>query len=102
MFFSACVNNYSYDIDTKVCFKVVLEKTTWKNARQHCQEDGGDLISIQSKEKWDLIIHNIKCKRSYTGNDSLAIQHLDRTELTKELRPSCKVVYTYYTLIYNL
>ena len=54
---------YDYDLETNTCLKL-LESTigvTWKEARIICQQDGGDLISILTKEKWEFVVNYIRC-----------------------------------------
>jgi hypothetical protein len=54
---------YDYDLETNTCLKL-LESTsgvTWREARVICEEDGGDLISILTKEKWEFVINYIRC-----------------------------------------
>ena len=52
---------YDYDLETNTCLKL-LESTsgvTWREARVICQQNGGDLISILTKEKWEFVINYI-------------------------------------------
>ena len=54
---------YDYDLETNTCLKL-LESTsgvTWMEARVICQEDGGELISIITKEKWEFVINYLRC-----------------------------------------
>ncbi|XP_063438690.1 uncharacterized protein LOC134719635 [Mytilus trossulus] len=40
---------------------VTTDGTTWEDARKHCQQhEGGDLVSITSKAKWDFIMKNFR------------------------------------------
>ncbi|CAG2223638.1 CD206 [Mytilus edulis] len=63
-----CTNKgYFYDPNSNTCLKMFADhnnKKTWKEARQHCQVNGGDLISITSKEKWDFILNFTSCMTS--------------------------------------
>ncbi|CAG2218215.1 unnamed protein product [Mytilus edulis] len=80
MFFEAhvdCISGYDYDRTTKLCIKEYPDRMTWLDARARCQQDGGDLISIPSLEKWRFVANYLAdCGRvcySCTGmaeNDS--------------------------------
>ncbi|CAC5400450.1 MRC [Mytilus coruscus] len=60
-----CSNKgYYYDPNFNTCLKLFVDQIsgkTWKEARTHCQENGGDLISITSKEKWDFVLNFTSC-----------------------------------------
>ncbi|VDI36993.1 Hypothetical predicted protein [Mytilus galloprovincialis] len=53
-------SGFQFDEGTSTCIKLVSTNgTTWEDARKYCQQyEGGDLVSIVSKEKWDFIIGN--------------------------------------------
>ncbi|CAC5416913.1 MRC [Mytilus coruscus] len=53
-------NGFQFDGETTTCIKLVSTSgTTWKDARKYCQQqEGGDLVSITSKAKWDFIMGN--------------------------------------------
>lgn len=57
-------NGFQFDEGTSTCIKLVSTNgTTWGDARKYCQQyEGGDLVSIVSKEKWDFIIGNFSGK----------------------------------------
>lgn len=70
------VYNISFDIETECsadelqiegettsCIKHISTRgSTWKEARTICQQQGGDLVSIVSKEKWDSVIDHFRSK----------------------------------------
>ncbi|VDI24212.1 Hypothetical predicted protein [Mytilus galloprovincialis] len=35
---------------------------TWKDARSHCQANGGDLISLTTLSKWEFVIQFTSCQ----------------------------------------
>ena len=55
---------YDYDSETNTCLKVLESSSgvTWKEARVICQQDGGDLISMSTKVKWDFVTNYLRCK----------------------------------------
>ncbi|XP_052084748.1 uncharacterized protein LOC127721942 [Mytilus californianus] len=54
----ACsAKGYEYNMTMKTCIKLKADKSNWDNARKTCQrQPDGDLVSITTKEKWDVII----------------------------------------------
>ena len=54
---------YDYDLETNTCLKYMYKTAgfTWKEARARCQQDGGDLISILTKDKWDFVTNYLRC-----------------------------------------
>ena len=42
------------------CYKEFTESSSWNVAEQKCQEFGGDLVSIQSRNEQDFILSVIK------------------------------------------
>ncbi|CAC5368633.1 MRC [Mytilus coruscus] len=63
MFFQAhvdCIAGYDYDRQTKSCIKEFPDRWTWPDARVRCQQDGGDLISIPSLEKWRFVANYLE------------------------------------------
>ncbi|VDI74367.1 Hypothetical predicted protein [Mytilus galloprovincialis] len=52
-----CINAYDYDKPTQTCIKMVYDRKNWHDARGKCKEDGADLISISSLEKWRFVIN---------------------------------------------
>jgi hypothetical protein len=54
---------YDYDFETNTCLKYMYKTAgiTWKQARARCQQDGGDLISILTKDKWDFVTNYLRC-----------------------------------------
>ncbi|XP_052084747.1 uncharacterized protein LOC127721941 [Mytilus californianus] len=73
-------NEILFDGETTTCIKLVSTRgTTWKNARKYCQEqEGGDLVSIISKAKWDFIT------KSFSNVRSVWIGLKDKTWMTGE------------------
>ena len=63
-FVECSVNGYDYDAETNTCLKYSTNATgiTWENARVRCQQDGGDLISITTKEKLEFVVNYLNCK----------------------------------------
>jgi len=35
---------------------------SWNDARQRCQEDGGDLVSMTTRAKWDFVSTLFNCE----------------------------------------
>lgn len=66
VFFSACLNDgYDYDFYTNTCIRLVnttQSPVTWTAARQRCKNDGGDLISITTREKVEFVFNYLNCK----------------------------------------
>ncbi|XP_063438694.1 uncharacterized protein LOC134719640 [Mytilus trossulus] len=54
---------YYYDSTTNTCLRLyhVANNKTWKDARNHCQLDGGDLISLPTREKWNFTVKFTYC-----------------------------------------
>ncbi|CAG2230283.1 unnamed protein product [Mytilus edulis] len=52
-------NEFQFDGEITTCIKLVTTRgITWRDARQYCQQqEGGDLVSIISKAKWDFIMY---------------------------------------------
>ncbi|VDH99145.1 Hypothetical predicted protein [Mytilus galloprovincialis] len=45
-----------FDGETSTCIKLISTSgSTWKEARTLCQQEGGDLVIIVSKKKWDSV-----------------------------------------------
>jgi hypothetical protein len=63
-FVECSINGYVYEAETNTCLKYfkIATAITWANARLRCQQDGGDLISITTKEKWDFVVNYLNCK----------------------------------------
>ncbi|XP_022785614.1 adhesion G protein-coupled receptor L4-like [Stylophora pistillata] len=49
------------------CYVFKKEENTWKDARTSCQQQKGDLVSIETEEEWDFIKGVIK---NYTNQNS--------------------------------
>ncbi|PFX12796.1 putative G-protein coupled receptor 133 [Stylophora pistillata] len=49
------------------CYVFKKEENTWKEARTSCQQQKGDLVSIETEEEWDFIKGVIK---NYTNQNS--------------------------------
>ena len=47
---------YDYDISSRTCLKFNSTQLNWYDARQHCIDEGGDLITVETVEK--LYFHN--------------------------------------------
>ncbi|CAC5378402.1 MRC [Mytilus coruscus] len=59
-----CTNKgYYYDLHSNTCLKMYVDNgKTWKNARNHCQENGGDLISLTTPAKWEFVTNFTSCR----------------------------------------
>ena len=42
------------------CYKYVREKTQWKMAQEQCMKDGGNLVSIESRQEQAFLIDYLK------------------------------------------
>lgn len=40
------------------CYFVVLQPTTWSGARSRCQQDGGDLVVVESTDE-NILVHDL-------------------------------------------
>ncbi|CAC5389466.1 MRC [Mytilus coruscus] len=59
-----CTNRgYYYDFHSNTCLKIFVDNDgkTWKNASNHCQKNGGDLISLTTPAKWDFVTNFTSC-----------------------------------------
>ncbi|VDH97357.1 Hypothetical predicted protein [Mytilus galloprovincialis] len=54
---------YYYDLSSDTCLKMFVDShgKTWEHARNHCQRDGGDLISMTTMAKWNFVTHFTSC-----------------------------------------
>lgn len=54
---AACTTGYAtYNYtDTQICLKYVSEPASYQEAAQYCQAEGGDLIKLDSKLKYDIM-----------------------------------------------
>ncbi|CAG2219918.1 CD206 [Mytilus edulis] len=61
-----CTNiGYYFDFLTNSCVKLFSNGgITWRDARNHCQQNGGDLISITTLQKWEFVESFLSCKTS--------------------------------------
>ncbi|CAG2219919.1 CD206 [Mytilus edulis] len=59
-----CTNiGYYFDSLTNTCLKFFSTSgKTWHDARTHCQQNGGDLITITTAEKWNFVKSFLSCK----------------------------------------
>ncbi|CAG2235068.1 CD206 [Mytilus edulis] len=59
-----CTNiGYYFDSLTNTCLKFFSTSgKTWHDARTHCQQNGGDLITITTAEKWNFVNSFLSCK----------------------------------------
>ncbi|CAC5357509.1 MRC [Mytilus coruscus] len=60
-----CTNiGYYFDSLTNSCLKLFSTGgITWQDARKHCQQNGGDLISITTPQKWEFVDSFLSCKK---------------------------------------
>lgn len=54
---AACTTGYAtYTYtDTQICLKYVSAPASYPEAAQHCQAEGGDLIKLDSKLKYEIM-----------------------------------------------
>ncbi|CAC5378406.1 unnamed protein product [Mytilus coruscus] len=60
-----CTNKgYYYDLYSNTCLNIFADKKgkTWSDARNHCQENGGDLISLTTPAKWEFVSNFTSCR----------------------------------------
>ncbi|CAG2218704.1 unnamed protein product [Mytilus edulis] len=59
-----CTNiGYYFDSLTNTCLKLFSTSgKTWHDARTHCQQNGGDLITITTAQKWNFVNSFLSCK----------------------------------------
>lgn len=57
-----CILGYDFDAYTHTCIKVYDLSITWSDARTHCQDDGGDIITMPTLEKWQFVHRYIECE----------------------------------------
>lgn len=66
IYLSVCHRDgYDYDLYTNTCLRYYnysLSPVTWISARNICQNAGGDLMAITTREKLDLIVETMNCK----------------------------------------
>lgn len=64
-----CANGYlNYDLsDSQICVKYFPIQVSYSSARANCQAEGGDLIKIDSPEKFDMF-------KEYYGMFSFCIE----------------------------
>ena len=48
-----CPSGYNISKVTNTCYKWHAEKAKWLSARDQCIAEGGDLISLTTREKFD-------------------------------------------------
>ncbi|VDH97358.1 Hypothetical predicted protein [Mytilus galloprovincialis] len=63
-FKDGCTNKgYYYDFNSNTCLKMFVDSDgkTWKGARNHCQGNGGDLISLTTLAKWNFVTMFTSC-----------------------------------------
>ncbi|XP_063443410.1 perlucin-like protein [Mytilus trossulus] len=54
---------YYFDTLTNTCLKLFSTSgKTWHDARTHCQQNGGDLITITTAQKWNFVNSFLSCK----------------------------------------
>jgi len=49
-----CDGDYTSNLDTMVCFKVVNETRPWTDAKQICENEGAHLAIIDTGEKLNV------------------------------------------------
>ena len=57
---TACSANYQYFAPTDSCYRVVDSRKKFYDAEDYCNEDGGNLASIHSREEMDFVAELIE------------------------------------------
>ena len=52
---------YDFDSQTHTCIKVNNNLLSWHDARERCQADGGDLVTMETREK-KFVTRFIQCE----------------------------------------
>jgi hypothetical protein len=55
------------NIGVGVCLKFVAGKTTYQKAKTVCQRIGGNLIRLDSQEKFEMFERFVKCEYNCSG-----------------------------------
>jgi hypothetical protein len=56
---------YDFDSQTNTCLKVNNNVLFWHDARERCQADGGDLVTMETREKWEFVTRFIECEYNW-------------------------------------
>jgi hypothetical protein len=57
-----CDGEYEFDAETNSCIKAYDILLTRNDARSRCQEDGGDLVTLTTPQKFDFVSRFINCE----------------------------------------
>lgn len=58
-----CDGEYEFDVVSNTCIKAYAIFLSWNDARLRCQEDGGDLVTLTTPQKFDFVSTFINCTR---------------------------------------
>ena len=50
-----CPRGYTHNAHLNSCYKFVVDRVSWRMARERCMADGSDLISIESSKEQRFI-----------------------------------------------
>ena len=72
-----CPSGYRLSNVTNTCYKWQALEVTWDNARVKCQRDGGDLVSLNRRKKFDEFKSIARTAGNiFFGNFSSITQHV--------------------------
>ena len=57
-----CDGEYEFDTVSNTCIKAYTIFLSWNDARLRCQEDGGDLVTLTTPQKFDFVSRFINCE----------------------------------------
>ncbi|XP_043921440.1 macrophage mannose receptor 1-like [Protopterus annectens] len=79
-----CSEGWHSSTNSKYCYKhfygPMAMKKTWSDARDYCQDIGGDLASIHSQDEENAIISGMKGEARYRQNYWIGLTTLDPTK----------------------
>ena len=61
------------------CYKYIAEPRDWYAAKEYCMDQGGDLIVMETMDKWPILLEVIECtdfKRGIWLGLSDTVSHL--------------------------
>ena len=64
--FAGCPAGYSNLAGSTRCYRISAEEASWWRARQVCEGEGGDLLSLQSALEEYLITHHLSQNKGPT------------------------------------
>ena len=84
---SGCSLGYDFDSQTNTCIRVNHNLLSWHDAREGCQADGGYLVTMETREKWEFVTRFIECEYNL---------HVWWTVITHSLSYSINIYCTLY------